>query len=386
MTTITDRFPKGNFRIPVAIVAILFCIVPFVNAADPGNPHADPGTAPVIEALFFYGDGCVHCENIKPYIADLASRHPGLKIRYLEVYNNETNQKLFSSMTGAYGITTAGIPTLFIGNSALVGEIQIRNEAETRLDSLEQAKYQSVPSRSVSSDNGSENCPAIGGDLTVLVVIICALIDSINPCGLAVLVFLLITMTAAGSRRQTLLLGGAYIFATFVFHLLVGIGLFSIFALSGLSKLFSIAGGLIAILFGAINIADLLRNKDTFFLSISESRKGLFGDCARMATLPAAFLLGILAGILGFTCTGGIYISILGLMGQDMTVNAGLQWLVLYNLVYIIPLILVTLIVAYGVPPEKADQMRTRYKRHLRIIISVVLITLGLVILLGWMG
>ena len=117
-----------------------------------------------------------------------------------------------------------------------------------------------------------------------------------------------------------------------------------------------------------------------------ETRKGLFGDYVRMATLPAAFILGILAGILGFTCTGGIYISILGLMGQGMTLNAGLQWLVLYNLVYILPLILVTLVVAYGVPPERADRLRTRYKRPLRVIISVVLIALGVVILLGWMG
>ncbi len=200
------------------------------------------------------------------------------------------------------------------------------------------------------------------------------------------LVFLLITMTAAGSGRRILLAGGAFIAATFLFHLLVGIGLFSFFSLSGLAKAFSIIGGVVALLFGLINIIDLLRNNDNFSLSISDSHKRLLGDYARVATLPAAFVLGILAGILGFTCTGGIYISILGLMGRDMTVNAGFTWLVLYNLVYILPLVLITLLVAYGISPERADQLRCQHKRTLRAIISVILIALGAIILLDWIG
>jgi cytochrome c biogenesis protein CcdA len=110
------------------------------------------------------------------------------------------------------------------------------------------------------------------------------------------------------------------------------------------------------------------------------------GDYARKASIPAAFVLGILAGILGFTCTGGIYISILGLMGRDMTAMTGLGWLVLYNLIYVLPLVLITVLAAYGVSPERADKLRTRHKRLLRVLISVILISLGAIILFGWMG
>ena len=97
----------------------------------------------------------------------------------------------------------------------------------------------------------------------------------------------------------------------------------------------------------------MLRNKETFILSIRESRKRGSGTDIRIASLPAAFVLGILAGILGFSCTGGIYISILVLMGKEMTVMSGLPWLALYNLVYVLPLILITLLVAYGISPER---------------------------------
>jgi cytochrome c biogenesis protein CcdA len=172
----------------------------------------------------------------------------------------------------------------------------------------------------------------------------------------------------------------------FLFHLLVGIGLFSVFSLSGLSRTFAIIGGVIALLLGLITIADVLRNRESFILSIPESKKELLGNYIRIASLPAAFVLGILAGILGFSCTGGIYISILGLMGREMTVMAGLPWLVLYNLVYVLPLIVITLLVAYGISPQLADRMRVEHKRTLRMIIGVILVALGAVILLGWMG
>jgi cytochrome c biogenesis protein CcdA len=172
----------------------------------------------------------------------------------------------------------------------------------------------------------------------------------------------------------------------FLFHLLVGIGLFSVFSLSGFSRIFALIGGTLALLLGLITITDVLRNKETFILSIPESKKGLLGNYIRIASLPAAFVLGILAGILGFACTGGIYIGILSLMGKEMTVMSGLPWLALYNVVYILPLLLITILFAYGISTERADSMRAEYKRVLRMAIGVALVALGGVILLGQLG
>ena len=234
--------------------------------------------------------------------------------------------------------------------------------------------------------NTDPTCAPESPQLSLPLVIFAAMVDSANPCGLSVLVFLLIPMVTAGSRRRILLVGGAYITAMFLFHLLVGIGLFSVFSLSGFSQTFALIGGVVALLLGIITIADVLRNKETFILSIPESQKGLLGNYIRIASLPAAFVLGILAGILGFSCTGGIYISILGLMGREMTVMSGLPWLVLYNIVYVLPLILITLLVAYGISMERADRMRAEYKRRIRMVIGVILVVLGAVILLGWLG
>jgi len=354
-----------------------------VSPAPLPAPGLSAGSSVSVNAVYFYSDSCSHCEKVKPVIANISARYPELNLTQLEINHDADNRELFNQLCTRFGIANPGVPSIFIGNSVLIGESQIATRFESEILAEKQRIASGTPTNlSFIQPGHVPETPA----LNPYMVIFAALVDSMNPCGLSVLVFLLLTMAAAGSRRRILLAGGAYIAAMFLFHLLVGIGLFSVFSLSGLSKPFSIIGGIIALLFGVINIVDLLRNRETFFLSIGENRKGILGEYARMATLPAAFVLGILAGLFGFTCTGGIYISILGLMGREMSVMSGLSWLVLYNLIFVLPLVIITLLVAYGVSPERAEELRTRHKRLLRVIISTILIGLGIIILLGWIG
>jgi cytochrome c biogenesis protein CcdA len=371
----------------IIISAAFFLAAPSFNPVSTSAPLSSAvQTSGPVTALYFYGDGCSHCEKVKPLIVSLESQYPELNITRLEVYNNADNRQKLAEIGPYYGVANPGIPVIFIGNSILLGDVEITNRFESeiliekqRLASYNGTAQPATPVMDPTSTTGSKQ-------LSLPLVIFAAIVDSANPCGLSVLVFLLIPMAAAGSRRRILLVGGAYITAMFMFHLLVGIGLFSMISFSGYSRAFALIGGAVALLLGIITIVDVLRNRETFILSIPESQKGMLGNYIRIASLPAAFVLGILAGILGFTCTGGIYISILGLMGREMTVMAGLPWLVLYNLVYILPLVVITLIVTYGISPERADGMRTKYKRALRMVIGLILVALGAAILLGWMG
>ena len=377
------------FLVLVAVIIIsaaFFLAAPYNNSLNTAGPQLTTlQTTVPVTAFYFYGDGCSHCEKVKPLLTALETRYPELRLTRLEIYNSAENRQRFLEMSKKYGVANPGVPLIFIGNSALLGDIEITNRFESEI---------LIEKQQLLSCNGTAQPVAPARDpsctqessFSLPLVIFAAIVDSANPCGLSVLVFLLIPMAAAGSRKRILLVGGAYIIAMFVFHLLVGIGLFSVISFSGLSREFALIGGAVALLLGLITIADVLRNKETFVLSIPESQKGRLGNYIRLASLPAAFVLGILAGILGFSCTGGIYISILGLMGREMTVMSGLPWLVLYNLVYVLPLILITLLVAYGISPERADSMRMEYKRTLRMVIGVILVCLGAVILLGWMG
>jgi cytochrome c biogenesis protein CcdA len=365
-------YVSGFFKFPSGTA-------PLHNDPAPLQKSNGSGT---ITAYYFYGDGCSHCANIKPYLLALASNYPDLDLHQLEVYHNTTNQNLFSRFQQTYGITAAGVPTLVIGNRVLVGETQIRDNAESVILQLAQQPAPSTPAPIPAVPDGG--CPASVTSFTLPLVVTCALIDSVNPCAFAVLVFLLLSIITLESRRRVLAVGGAYIAAVFIFYLLSGIGLFSFVQQFGLSQFLFRAAALLAIILGLVNVIDVIRKNEGFILAIPASKKEMIERYIRDASLPGAFILGILVGIFELPCTGGIYLAILGLMSKTVTFSEGLPYLILYNFIFVLPLIAILLIVSFGFSPETVNSWRLENRRVLRLGIGFAMIAIGAVMLSGW--
>jgi cytochrome c biogenesis protein CcdA/glutaredoxin len=340
------------------------------------------GPAPAVQAYYFYGDGCVHCANVKPYLVELSNKYPNLDLIQLEVYHNATNQNLFSRFQQMYGINSAGVPTLVIGNRVLVGENQIRDNAELIILQLLQNPAPVAPATTPAFPGG--DCPASVTSFTLPLVITCALIDSVNPCAFAVLVFLLLSIITLESRRRVLAVGFAYIAAVFIFYLLSGIGLFSFAQQFGVSQILFRAAALLAIVLGLVNVIDVIRKNEGFILAIPASKKEVIERYIRDASLPGAFILGILVGIFELPCTGGIYLAILCMMSKTLTFNEGLPYLLLYNFIFVLPLIAILLVVAFGLAPETVNSWRVENRRILRLGIGLAMIAIGMVMLSGW--
>ena len=304
----------------------------------------------------------------------------------LELYHNTTNLERFTTMSHGYAVENAGIPAIFIGNQALIGDVDISDhlEADVLAEQIRLAACNKTTPAINASAVSSPGCAPGAVPLSPQLVIVSALLDSINPCALAVLIFLLLSMSAAESRQRILLVGATYVLALFLFHVIAGIGIFSVVTFSGFSRGFSLLGAALALLFGIITLIEVLKNKNSYLLAIPASKKQMLEHYIRTASLPAAFILGILAGLFGFSCTGGIYISILALMSKNLTLMGGLPYLLLYNLVFILPLVLVVLLVAHGVSPERANTWRLEHRRILRLVVGIAMIGLGLIIFSGW--
>ncbi len=65
---------------------------------------------------FFWGEGCPHCAEEKPFLEEMESKYPELEVKSFETWNNQENQKLFEEMAAGYGIEARGVPTTFIGD------------------------------------------------------------------------------------------------------------------------------------------------------------------------------------------------------------------------------------------------------------------------------
>lgn len=338
-----------------------------------------------LTAFFFYGDGCNHCAAAEPAVAEIESRYPQVKVRHLEIYHNADNQAQYRTMAAQHGLNDPGIPLFIIGDQALAGEGEIRSRLERVVYSEIQATANCTGIASPRETPATLACLNTTSHVSVPIVVSAALIDSVNPCAFSVLIFLLISIAAVSSRRRMILVGGMYIAAVFILYLVSGIGLTTVFQWSGFSFILSMIGAAIAIILGVVNIIEAAYKEEGFALAISASGKNIIENFIRGVTLPAAFLLGILVGIFELPCTGGVYLAILGLVARDMTFYAGLPYLILYNLVFVLPLILILVFVVFVLPPDRANEWRLKHRRLLRLLIGIVMVILGIIIATGWL-
>ena len=82
---------------------------------------AAPGKATL---YFFWGQGCPHCEEMKPFIAQIQNANPQITVKSREVFQDQTNAGLFAAMGDAYGKAESGVPTVFIGDKMIVGYVK----------------------------------------------------------------------------------------------------------------------------------------------------------------------------------------------------------------------------------------------------------------------
>ena len=331
----------------------------------------------------FYGIGCPHCDRVKPLIDQLAAKYPQVQLRSYEIYFNTTNQAMFYEFNQRYGVTDMGVPTLFIGDRALVGDAAIQKELEGHILWYTDNPTICPSNYTISGGLPFHLSPAQPVDLTVPAIVIAAIIDSINPCAFAVLIFLLAYLTSLGERRRVLAVGITYIATVFAVYFVAGLGLLTVVQQLGYSGIVFTIAAVIAILAGIINIAEVLLKREIFTLAIPASQKASIDEYVKRASIPSAIILGGIVSMVELPCTGGVYLAILGLIGERMTLLDGIPYLLLYNLIFVLPLILILLVVYWGGTPEKMEAYRTGSRRWVRLLIGLMMVALGVAMLTG---
>jgi cytochrome c biogenesis protein CcdA len=219
-------------------------------------------------------------------------------------------------------------------------------------------------------------------DLTLPLVVFGALGDSINPCAIAVLIFLVTFLISLKKRgRKFLAIGLIYIFFVYLTYFLAGIGLLAVVKKLSITKLLYQLSSIAVIIAGLINIKEFIFPGKGFSLAIPSSKKPIIKKYIQRASIPAAILLGILVSFFELPCTGGIYIAIIGLLAKQATLLQGVLYLLFYNLIFVFPLILILFIAYFSLSSETINDWRKKNKRWMRLIMGVVMIMLGVMML-----
>ena len=219
---------------------------------------------------------------------------------------------------------------------------------------------------------------------TVATVIVTAAIDSINPCAIGVLILMISVMLAGKqSTRRMLLLGSLYISSVLAVYLLAGLGLtyyFSTLPLA-LAEYISIAVGVLIILAGLAEIKDFFWYGRWFSLTIPGAFAKKIHNYASKTTIFGVILLGAFVSAVELPCTGAPYLAIITLLSQNFDLTA-FMLLVLYNIVFVSPLIIILLLVASGVKLHEIKRWKQANRPFIRLLIGLMLVGLGWLLML----
>lgn len=207
-------------------------------------------------------------------------------------------------------------------------------------------------------------------------------LDGLNPCAFAVLLFFIAFLFSLKKTRLGILtMGITYIVAIYLAYLGIGIGLFRAIQLTGSPHFMAKVGAYLVIILGLINLLGLIFPDFPIRLIIPQFSKKTLSELMYRATVPAAFVLGFLVGLCTFPCSGGPYVAIVSLLSAKVTYFKGLVYLLLYNLMFVTPLIIILALSSNKMIIEKITNLEQAQSKRLHLLGSLVMIALGIIIL-----
>lgn len=196
------------------------------------------------------------------------------------------------------------------------------------------------------------------GGLTVPTVLASGFADGFNPCAFALLVlFATYTLTLVNAvtsngtptleaRQRLLGAGSLYVGAVLVTYFIIGLGLFTFLSWLGRDHLVARGASILAL------VMALWMLKDVFLPGVGPSMMAPSGTHGRMQKamqrggLAGMLIAGVLVGICTVPCSGAIYLEIVAVLHASGGGLTGLALLGLYNIAFIVPLLVLLLTVS----------------------------------------
>jgi cytochrome c biogenesis protein CcdA len=225
--------------------------------------------------------------------------------------------------------------------------------------------------------------------LTLPVVVTAALVDSINPCAFAVLLtFIAATLvlaeraSAGGARWFLWRMGLVYVAGVFLTYLGLGLGLLGFASAFGQTHWVSRVAALAAIGLGLLALQEALVPEWGIRLGVPQGMHDWLHRLTGKATLPAVFSAGVLVGLCTVPCSGAIYLGVLGLLAAQTTYPEGLAYLVLYNAIFVLPLLAMLAVASSRLVFNGLGRWQLHHRSSLKLGLGFGAIALGFLLLL----
>ena len=364
------------------------------------EPPAEPVARNSLDLVMFYKPGCPECAKVKQAVATLKQDFPLLSVaeyNILEPAGTLLNQALCDRfVVPAVKHTVA--PSVFTqGGFVIAADITPRSLGELFAKTMtltqdDAWKIVAEPEQLAAAAQVDRRYEAI----TLSVVLLGGLIDGLNPCAFATIIFFLSYLQIARrTPREMLMVGIAFISAVFLAYLAAGLVLYQVLdalndRFAGIQRWLNLGFGLLALFAAWLSLRDAFRARagrlDDMTLQLPSILKDRIRKVIRSGArarnfVIAAFVSGLVISLLELACTGQVYAPIIYQI-QHGRLDAVL-WLVIYNLAFITPLIVIFLLAYGGLRSETLIQFQKRHTFGVKLALALLFLGLALFIFLG---
>jgi len=208
-------------------------------------------------------------------------------------------------------------------------------------------------------------------------------LDGIHPCAIAILIFFIaFLLSFQRTFKNVFVLGLVYIFVIYLTYLAVGVGLFSGIVFFGQPHFFAKLGSWLLIFLGAVHLKEYLFPQLPIHLRMPKFSGEKVRKLLTKATLPGIIVAAFLVGLCSIPCSGGIYAAVTALLASKTTYFTGFLYLLLYNLMFVMPLIILLILSTNPITLAKLAQWRQRNERAEKLVMGILMIALGAGILI----
>ncbi len=350
----------------------------------------------IIYGAFLYMPGCLHCEEMKADLREWALRVPDLRIRVFNLAKEE-NKKLDEALSLIYQVPESkrlADHKLYMGEDYLWSS-ELNQESFQKLISKYQGMGAPPPWEKVTKEaleKGGKSIVERFKRWSLSAVLVAGLIDGINPCAFATIIFLVSYLTFMGKKgREILLYGIIFTSGVFIAYLLAGMGLMTFLhqlrSFPLISKGVYLLIAFFSLVLGIISLYDyvLFRRgqvakwKLQLPMGMKKKIHGVIREQARFkGGLLATFGAGFVIAICTVICTAQVYLPTIGFIMRvpELRANAIFN-LLLYNIMFIIPLVGVFVSTFFGVTSEKMALITKEHTGTVKLLTAILFLVLA---------
>lgn len=344
------------------------------------------------EIVFFSTYGCNECDRVLYLLKGIAAQDSSVVLR---VYGTEdpASKALLAAFDRVYNLPESKrllTPAVFVGRGYLV-KSEIDRENLARLLS---GHTEPIPWAEIKKAEGMSHEVILEKfeGFRILPIVGAGLLDGINPCAFATLIFFITYLSVLGvERRRILLVAIPFILSVFLTYFVVGLVAYQILALLKVLHWVSVtvfgATVVFLLVLAVLSFNDylLLRRGqgEKMKLKLPDRIRKRLNKIIRQRTTLGGFVVGavvtgFLVSVFELVCTGQVYLPTLVYMAQVSEFKGrALLYLFIYNLAFILPLVVVFVLVRFGMTEKHLQMFLTRRAGLTKILTALLFLVLA---------